>query len=181
MKIATSPDRMTHQRDAFLKRQAEKGLTPENDETTREIQEMYERLRIEHLMKFKSTIPVNSLEYDMRVSELIVHKVRSDDYARRLYATLCNNDFFKGDNKEPWHCSWRGAGGIVADLRQEGDYLDWYLSGMTFDDESDEVLPEGTICEEVRADLSTLGWRIVPYGPVNITAISEILTDAEKE
>ena len=57
----------------------------------------------------------------------------------------------------------------MADLRQEGDYIDWYLSGMRFDeDDSIELLPEGTICEEVRADLLTLGWRVEPYGSINV-------------
>lgn len=168
--IACSPDRLTYQRDAFLKSQADSGKTPENDATTKQIFDVYEKSRIEHVMKYESTVPENDLEYDLRTSDLFKSKVNNDNYAQHLYATLCNNDFFKGDMKESWHCSWRYAGGIVADLRGEGDYIDWYLSGMRFDgDDSVELLPEGTICDEVRADLLTLGWRVEPYfdRPVN--------------
>ena len=182
MKLATSPDRMTFQARNFLKRQAEKGLTIENDENTRLIYNIYEQNRIDHQMKFTDSIPQNNLEYDLRTSELFIGKVKNDNYAQHLYATLCNNNFFKGLMTEAWHCSWRYAGGIVADLRGEGDYIDWYLSGMRFDgDDSVELLGEGTICEEVRADLLTIGWRIEEYGPIDFKTIQEILTDAEKE
>jgi hypothetical protein len=164
IKIASSPDRMTYQRDAFLKRHADKGLTPGNDQITQEIEQMYENMRIEHAMKYESTVPENDLEYDLRASGVFKNKVNSDSYAQRLYATLCNNNFFKGYMVEAWHCSWRHSGGIVADLRGEGDYIDWYLSGMRFDeDNSVELLTEGTICEEVQADLLTIGWRVEPY------------------
>jgi hypothetical protein len=183
MKLATSPDRLIYQRDAFLKRQADKGLTPENDKSTQEIFELYEKMRVDHMNKYNSTPPQNDLEYDLRASELFVSKVRDENYAQRLYATLCNNDFYKGDNEEPWHCSWRSAGGIVADLRQEGEYIDWYLSGMRYDDgESAEIIPEGTVCPEVEADLETLGWRVEPYaGLIDTQAIGTILKDAEEE
>jgi hypothetical protein len=80
---------------------------------------------------------------------------------------MCNNDFVKNDvwpilQDKRWHCSWRGAGGIVADLREEGDYMDWYCSGMGLHDGSVKpplnYVPEGVITDEIRKDLLTLGW-----------------------
>lgn len=45
-------------------------------------------------------------------------------------------------------CSWRYAGGLVADIRENGEsYIDFYCSGR-----------EGEIDQEVLDDLSTLGW-----------------------
>jgi len=173
MKLATSPDRMTYQRDAFLKRHADKGLTPENDQFTQEIEQLYEHMRIEHIMKYESTTPENDLEYDLRASGLFKNKVNSDSYAQHLYATLCNNNFFKGEMQKAWHCSWRSAGGIVADLRCEGDYIDWYLSGMRFENiDSVELLKEGSICEEIQRDLLTIGWRVEPYTEQSINSIN---------
>lgn len=100
----------------------------------------------------------------------IHNKVKnSTTYAQNLYAAICNNIFRKG--KEEWTASWRSAGGHIAELRNEGDYLDWYCSGMAafaaYEVEPHEPLrnfvAEGKVTEEIRNDLLTLGWQIVPY------------------
>ena len=69
-----------------------------------------------------------NLEADLLKTEYIVNKCKSSEvYSQNLYAALCNNRFFK-DNEE-WTCSWRYAGGIVADLRDVGeDYMSFYCS-----------------------------------------------------
>ena len=72
---------------------------------------------------------------------------------------------------EYWSCSWRSAGGIVADMLQKGDYIDWYCSGMGGlnqdyqGGETDEewqartrYVPEGTVTDEIRADFQSIGW-----------------------
>jgi hypothetical protein len=88
----------------------------------------------------------HSLERDLLKSGLIEKKVQDDQYAKDLYAALCNNDFTKED--KVWSCSWRHAGGIVAQLRWKNEsYIDFYCSGN-----------EGNITEEIRKDLETLGW-----------------------
>lgn len=98
----------------------------------------------------------NNLEYDLRTSDLIINKVRSSrEYAEQLYATLCNNEFIKRDMWEilkdnPWGCSWRYAGGIIADIEGKGDYMDWYCGGN-----------EGHVFENIEEDLYSLGWMIV--------------------
>ena len=98
----------------------------------------------------------NNLEYDLRTAEHILNKVRSSkDYAHNLYAALCNNEFIKRDmwqilKEDTWSCSWRYAGGVVADMREEGDYIDWYCGG-----------DEGNIVDEIQNDLYELGWLVV--------------------
>ena len=96
-----------------------------------------------------------SLEHDLIRSDWMLEKVRTDDYAQKLYATLCNNEFQRQDvwtvlSDQLWSCTWRYAGGIIASMRQEGDYMDWYCSGG-----------EGYVDEEVAEDLAKLGWRVV--------------------
>jgi hypothetical protein len=72
---------------------------------------------------------------------------------------------------EYWSCSWRHAGGIVADMLQKGDYMDWYCSGMggfNLEYEGTETneqwqsrtgyVPEATVTEEIRVDFQKLGW-----------------------
>ena len=97
----------------------------------------------------------NNLEYDLLTTDWILAKVRnSDDYAKSLYAAMCNNDFFRLEvmpilKGETWGCSWRYAGGIIADMRETGDYIDWYCAGN-----------ESEVTEEIREDLLKLGWVV---------------------
>ena len=95
-----------------------------------------------------------NLEMDMKDAPWFVKKVRGNHnyYAQRVYATLCNNEFQKLDVLEilkdsTWSCSWRYAGGLIADIRCEGDYMDWYCSG-----------DEGKVDDEVKQDFEKLGW-----------------------
>jgi hypothetical protein len=119
--------------------------------------------------------PINDLEYDLRTTDWILEKARTrDEYAQHIYAALCNMRWQKLDvmpilKDEYWSCSWRSAGGIVANMREQGDYMDWYCSGMggvaTYDlKEGDEYMarmkyvPEATVTEEIKEDLNKLGW-----------------------
>lgn len=183
-KLSRSPKRNTFQRDAFLNRQAEKGLTPENDKETKEMAEWYDSWK--HRDNEKEVDPEwrnDNLEWDLRTTEWILEKVRtSDSYAQNIYAALCNNGFIKLDvipilTEKEWSCSWRYAGGIVANMRQEGDYIDWYCSGIggvnaeydakeTAEEWSRRTgfVPEGRITDEIRADFQRLGWAVAPGG-----------------
>jgi hypothetical protein len=109
-----------------------------------------------------------------------VDKVRSSDaYAQNFYAALCNNAFQKLEvmpvlKSEVWSCTWRYAGGIVADIRGEGDYMDWYCSGIQGDPEEidyaaaeaqgfeiQKYVSESIITDEIRQDLKLLGWTVI--------------------
>lgn len=118
------------------------------------------------------------LEYDLRSTTWILERARTtDSYAQNLYAALCNNSFKKVVVKDTpenlirimmeeakiWTCSWRYAGGIIADMRQEGDYMDWYCSGITSleDEEKSKYVSEGCVTEEIRENLRDLGWIVL--------------------
>jgi hypothetical protein len=113
----------------------------------------------------------DNLEYDLRSTRWICDKVKSTKtYAQNLYAALCNNDFQKNEvwtrlENKIWSCSWRHAGGIVADMREEGDYIDWYCSGIQGEPDEDWVdlghVPEGTVTDQIREDLFRLGWIVL--------------------
>jgi hypothetical protein len=105
---------------------------------------------------------------DMMSSAWFIAKVRANDaYAQNLYAAMCNNDFQKMEpwvilKDESWSCSWRSAGGIVSDLRNEGDYLNWYCSGIMQEGQHiPGFVPEGVVTEEIAEDLKRLGWQIL--------------------
>ena len=103
-----------------------------------------------------------NLELDLCKSDWIADKCKYGEiYSQNLYAALCNNRFFYGE--EEWTCSWRFAGGLVADLRDCGeDYIDWYCSGMN---NKEGYVPESVVTEEVQLDLMKLGWIFRPYEP----------------
>lgn len=99
-----------------------------------------------------------NLEDELKNSTVICDRVLSDrDYALDLYRALCNMQWQKQEvmpllRNELWSCSWRYAGSIVAEIRQEGDYIDWYCAGG-----------EGSVSNQIRKDLHSLGWQPVEY------------------
>ena len=125
------------------------------------------------------------MEQDLRTTQWILDKVRNREvYAQNLYAALCNREFQQLDvwpilTGETWHCSWRYAGGLVADMRGDGDYMNWYCSGI-LNDVTDQAymdmtqeekahyetirgyVNEGVVTEEIESDLNQLGWAVLP-------------------
>jgi hypothetical protein len=121
----------------------------------------------------ESEFSKNNLEYDLRSTDWILSKVReSQTYAQNLYAALCNNEFVRADmwpilKEEYWSCTWRYAGGIIADMQQQGDYIDWYCSGIGDGlgngdpDGARGYVGEGLVTDEIQQDLKALGWIVV--------------------
>ena len=120
----------------------------------------------------------DNLEYDLRRTNWICDKAKaSEAYAQNLYAALCNNEFQKRDvmpilQDKTWSCTWRYAGGIIADMQEKGDYINWYCSGIAGGDEPDtyqaghdlnrkSYVSEGTVTDEIREDLRRLGWVVI--------------------
>ena len=175
--VSKSPDRHTFQKEGYVSRCKEKGEEPNPDYLN-----MYQNMLEEHDHKFDDPKSrERNMEYDLLSTSWILEKVRvSDSYAQNLYAAMCNNGFIKLEiipvlKGEEWSCSWRYAGGIIADMQQKGDYIDWYCSGIGGGDEPDVYLeghdlkrkgyvPEGCITDEIRNDLQRLGWAVAPGG-----------------
>lgn len=171
--ISKSEQRHTFQLERYLERCKEKGETPNQDYV-----EMYKNIYESEKYKFDNPEKrINNLEYDLLTTDWILEKVRSNEmYAQNLYAALCNNQFIKNDvwpvlKDERWSCTWRYAGGIIADMKGHGDYLDYYCSGIrnvaydTVEDEAafrkKQYVPEGEVTEEIKNDLIKLGWIII--------------------
>ena len=177
-KVASSPERHTFQKEGYIKRCEEKGEEPNPDYVN-----MYKTWREQDEENLVDPAwQKNNMEYDLRSSKELCDKVKeSDNYAQNLYAAMCNMDwqsreFWQELKGETWSCSWRHAGGIIADMQEKGDYIDWYCSGIgneelgngldgTIPDVTDgrDYVPEGTVTEEIELDLNRLGWRPVPY------------------
>ena len=115
------------------------------------------------------------LEQDIRTCAWMLQKVQdSETYAQNLYAAMCNNLFQRNEvwprlKNEYWSCSWRSAGGLIARLRNSGDYMDWYCSGIGSGlGNGDETgvkgyVSESDVTDEIRQDLFAIGWTVEPY------------------
>lgn len=179
----SSPQRGTFYRQCKIKNALEEGRDPDQDEAVQLALDL-EQYRIDQI-KDQESDPEwqkNNLEYDLRNTRWICDKAKaSESYAQNIYAALCNQDWQKNDvwpllKGETYSCSWRYAGGIVADMREDGDYINWYCSGISgsvsdeeFRDmtkESQErylymknnFVGEGVVTEEIKQDFFKLGW-----------------------
>lgn len=120
------------------------------------------------------------LEDDLANCPWFLEKIRTrKDYAQNVYAALCNMRWQPAEvlpilTDEYWSCSWRSAGGIVADFRNTvdndrvEDYMDWYCSGIAGGFTPEEVItegyvPEGAVTDEIRKDFARLGWHPSPW------------------
>lgn len=184
MTISSSPDRHNFQKEGYIKRCEEEGKEPNPDYI-----QMYKTWREQDEENIKDPDwQENNMEYDLRTTDWILAKVRkSNGYAQNLYAAMCNNEFQKNEFMprlagKTWSCSWRHAGGIIADMKEEGDYIDWYCSGIKNDApvlldeqfaeltdeqkayyiESKSHVSESCVTDEIRADLKKLGWDVLP-------------------
>lgn len=177
-KPSKSPDRNTFQKEGYLKRCEEKDEEPNQDYL-----DMFQKILENADRKFDDLESrENNMEWDLLTTDWILKKVRTNDaYAQNLYAAMCNMRFVRKElfpylrqdpDKDLWSCSWRYAGGIIADMQQKGDYIDWYCSGIrdvSYDEEINKLwdgrsyVSEGVITEEIEADLLRLGWIPVPW------------------
>jgi hypothetical protein len=184
--ISSSPERHTFQKEGYIKRCEEEGKLPNPDYI-----EMYKTWREQDQANIVDPLwQKDNMEYDLRSTQWIIDKVKGDDvYAQNLYASMCNRDFTKNDvwpilTEKRWSCSWRHAGGIVADMQEKGDYIDWYCSGIRdskiLDDDEFSALTkeqqesyiqgkkfvsESCITDEIREDLLKLGWIVLDDEP----------------
>jgi isochorismate hydrolase len=117
-------------------------------------------------------INANDLESQMHADKIVISYCADKKIATEFYFALCNMrwrvintkshedkviDKLKGMKDESWSCTWRYAGGIIAEIRNkyynsEEDYLDFYCMGN-----------EGIISDTVRECFERMGWESYPY------------------
>jgi hypothetical protein len=182
MPLSKSNDRHNFNRDSYLRRCEAENTAPNEDYL-----KLFDELDLQtDKLEADPEWCKNNLEYDLRTNVYMLDKVRSDDvYAQNLYAALCNNDFQRLDTwpilkGETWSCTWRYAGGIIADMRQQGDYMDWYCSGIRAQPDEEYLatcneheladykqtlahVDEGFVTDEISNDLQKMGWTVIKW------------------
>ena len=179
-----SPQRGSFRIEGLIKRAEQGDTTVEHAEEMIGLYKSWEQQKLE--LEQTDAWKENNMEYDLRNTPWICDKVKaSEAYAQNLYAAMCNNDFQHNDmmpilRGQTWSCSWRSAGGIVADMCEKGDYIDYYCSGIRnsspLDDEayndltkeqqeyylqSELFVSESVVTDEIRSDLKKLGWLVL--------------------
>lgn len=94
--------------------------------------------------------------YDFKKDiQMIALELQNDDeLAKEFYGALCNMQWrSKVDPDIIYSCSWRFAGGLVAELRRKGErYIDFYCGGG-----------EGQVTKRIKDLLGKLGWEPYPW------------------
>lgn len=179
-KVNSSNERHTFQKEGYIKRCEEEGKEPNPDYV-----DMYKSWREQDAENLVDPEwQRDNMEYDLRSTTWICDKVKGDEiYAQNLYAAMCNNEFTKNDvwpilTEKRWSCSWRHAGGVIADMQEKGDYIDWYCSGIRNNITDEEIknlneeqkqhylklqayVSESVVTEEIQQDLLNLGWIVI--------------------
>lgn len=177
-----SPERGSFHIECELKQVEEGKKTPEQAQEMIDFFKSWEQRTLE--LEEDPSWQKDNMEYDLRSTKWICDKVKeSDAYAQNLYAAICNNEFIKNEvwnllQEKTWSASWRTAGGIIANMREEGDYIDWYCSGIQNEISDEEYhdltrlqqerylymktkyVGESVVTDEIREDLLKLGWTV---------------------
>jgi hypothetical protein len=187
-----SPERGTFHSQCRIEDVIAEGRDPATDEDVQSALEL-ERMINDHSAQRETDERwrENNLEYDLRSTKWICDKAKArEEYAQNLYAALCNNDFQKLEvwpllKGETYSCSWRYAGGIIADMLETGDYIDWYCSGIRggavldaaelTDEQRAKIewydkhfVGESVVTDEICEDLKKLGWKVIEEEDDNI-------------
>jgi hypothetical protein len=86
-------------------------------------------------------------DFEEHLRAALAGRMADRDFAVEVYRSLCNVQWQHRDGSR-YSCSWRYAGGLVAEIRDEDeDYIDFYCSGA-----------EGRVNGDVEEALAEHGW-----------------------
>ena len=91
------------------------------------------------------------------IIDLFGGKIKGDDtFCHNLWSSLANVTWVNKKEKSYYEFSFRYAGAIVADIRGEGSYMDWYNQSTS-----------GIVDKGIERGLNELGWTYTLEGEEN--------------
>ena len=85
------------------------------------------------------------------ITDLFRDKIKTDDtFCHKLWSSLTNVIWINKKEKSSYEFSFRYAGVIIADVREDGSYMDWYNQS-----------PAGLIDKDIVNSLKELGWTYI--------------------
>lgn len=98
-----------------------------------------------------------NLEKSLRTDPEYLSLLKNEVFACAAYQSFCN-EVYINEHRERFSCSWRYAGGLIAELRDEGeDYIDYYMDfvkGELFDQTEQHK-------NTIQQIYNRLGWRLL--------------------
>ena len=88
-----------------------------------------------------------SEQFEKDLIAVLGPRIKDDEIATQLWSALANVDWYNPRTKEEASYSFRSAGAMIAELRGEGDYMDWYCCG-----------PHGVVSDYIARVLRKNGW-----------------------
>lgn len=86
-------------------------------------------------------------EFEQSLASAFGEKMKQDaEFCKDIWSSLANV-IWKNKDGEEYSCSFRYAGGLIAEIIGKGDYMDWYCSG-----------PYATVSEEIEEGMKKFGW-----------------------
>jgi hypothetical protein len=91
--------------------------------------------------------------FDDDVRAVLGSQIRAnDEAATEFWSSLANVGWFhESQPEQEVGYSFRAAGGLIAEIRAEGSYIDWYCSG-----------PYAVVASWIADLMATKGWRSEP-------------------
>lgn len=91
-------------------------------------------------------------DFEKTLAEAFGERIKTDDaFCVDLWCALANVDWYHPASGTEFSCSFRCAGGIIAEIRGSGGYMDWYCSG-----------PAAEVSDFIRRSLKKRGWICDP-------------------
>ena len=95
--------------------------------------------------------PVELPGLEATLTGVFGERIKTDDkFCTELWSALANVEWIRLEDGEIESYSFRAAGGLIAEIRGSGSYMDWYCCG-----------PYAVVSEEIWRTLRKAGWHYI--------------------